>query len=253
MRQQFLFKSISINLSLKKNMVLFIASLSFLVTPAASGTFVKTYFLKKKMDIPVSKTIPVVIVERYFDVVGILSIISLFLVFRFIEILLVPTLIIDIFLILSLFVLRNEKLLNTMFNFVTRFKRFKKLSDFLITYRSSISSLLSKRTLLFVTPFSIICWLVDGITAYLCFLSFNQTIDLLQASLISLSSFVFGFATFVPGGLGVTEIGMTGLLVKQGVNISLASSMVLYIRICTIWFATFLGIIFTREALKPEN
>jgi uncharacterized protein (TIRG00374 family) len=94
---------------------------------------------------------------------------------------------------------------------------------------------------------------VDGITAYLCFLSFNQTIDLLQASLISLSSFVFGFATFVPGGLGVTEIGMTGLLVKQGVNISLASSMVLYIRICTIWFATFLGIIFTREALKPEN
>lgn len=252
-RQQFLLKSVSIKLSFKKNLILFIASLSFLMTPAASGTFVKTYFLKKKLGISISRTIPVVLIERYFDVVGIFSIISLFLIFRYMEILLVPTLTIDLFLIFTVIVLKNEKILDKMINFIRLLPRLNRLSDFLLTYRSSVSLLLSKRNLVLITPFSMLCWMMDGLTAYLCFLSFGQSLDVFQSSLISLSSLVFGFITLIPGGLGVTEISMAGLLVKQGINISLASSMVLFIRIWTIWFATFLGMVFARPALKSEN
>ena len=47
----------------------------------------------------------------------------------------------------------------------------------------------------------------------------------------------------LPGGLGSTEATIIGLLKIKGVEINLASSLTLIIRLMTLWFATLLGVL----------
>ena len=59
---------------------------------------------------------------------------------------------------------------------------------------------------------------------------------------------VVGTILFIPGGLGVLELGMTGLLLQSGVVISTASALVLFIRFMTTWSTVIAGIIALKLA-----
>ncbi len=54
-RQQLLFKTTGISIPLKKSILLFMSGLSMEVTPAGSGKLIKSYYLKKNMDIVFQK------------------------------------------------------------------------------------------------------------------------------------------------------------------------------------------------------
>ena len=71
-RYNLLLKKIDVFLPLKKSVVLFFAGLGFGITPGKFGEIIKSSFLKKQYGYPLSKTIPVVFVERYFDLIGII-------------------------------------------------------------------------------------------------------------------------------------------------------------------------------------
>ena len=51
----------------------------------------------------------------------------------------------------------------------------------------------------------------------------------------------------MPGGIGLTEVSLTGLLVKIScetpIQTSLAAAATIIIRLCTLWFAVVVGII----------
>ena len=59
--------------------------------------------------------------------------------------------------------------------------------------------------------------------------------------------------SFLPGGLGVTEAGMLALLgtLGTGTGSGVATAATFVTRVCTLWFAVFLGIValvlFTRR------
>ena len=48
----------------------------------------------------------------------------------------------------------------------------------------------------------------------------------------------------IPGGLVVTEGGIIGLLELFGVKLNQAATVTLVVRLCTLWFAVFLGAVF---------
>jgi len=56
----------------------------------------------------------------------------------------------------------------------------------------------------------------------------------------------------LPGGIGVTEEVFDYLLVNQGLDLSIASALVIFTRLTTLWSATIIGFIFTRYALKQK-
>ena len=252
-RQKFLLNIVSIKISLKDSFVIFFAGLSLLVTPGASGTFVKAYFLKQKLGANISKTIPVILIERYLDMIGILSILSLFSIFLYLKELVVPILIIDIFLVIVLFMFKSRKLPRVIVFFLKKLRRGDDFMENTTQFHESIVLLTSKKNMLVTIPFSMISWMVDVITFYLCFLSFGLSLNIIETALISLSSLAFGFITLIPGGLGVTEVSMITFLTRRGIDLSLASSLVLFTRMWTMWFVTFLGFITIRIALKKST
>jgi len=68
LRQLCFLKQIGIDIDFKRNILIYFTGLSMLVTPGSMGQVVKWHFLLKYYGEPVSKTLPVVTVERYHDV-----------------------------------------------------------------------------------------------------------------------------------------------------------------------------------------
>ena len=69
-----LLKSLGINMTIKQSLEIYFAGLAFGITPAKIGEVVKSYILKKNHSQPISKTAPIVFIERYYDLVGIILI-----------------------------------------------------------------------------------------------------------------------------------------------------------------------------------
>ena len=57
------------------------------------------------------------------------------------------------------------------------------------------------------------------------------------------SSLILGAASFIPGGIGVTEGSIAGLLTLNGVDISIAFVLGILIRIFTLWYGVLIGFI----------
>jgi len=249
-RQRFLLKAVSINISIKDSFIIFNAGQTLLITPGGVGSVIKSVIFKQKFGHSFSKTIPMILVERYFDMAGIISLISIFLVFRFSIEFIIPTIIVAIIMLIVIFTIRNKKLFLNMTKLFKKIKIINKYIDSAIESRNNLLVLTSKKNIAYALPFSILCWFVDAVAVYLCFLSFNLNFDIFSTSLISLTSLVLGTVSFLPGGLGITEISMMGFLVNHGTNISLATALVIYTRIMTIWFSTILGFLSAKFALK---
>ena len=74
LRWDIFLKTLDINISLKKSISLFFAGLGFGITPGKFGEVIKSHLLKKDYNQSYSKTAPIVLVERYYDLVGLLLI-----------------------------------------------------------------------------------------------------------------------------------------------------------------------------------
>ena len=65
LRQRLFLNSLGIKLQSKFNLLLYVAGLAMIVTPASSGTIIKSYILNKKFGYSYNKTLPVIITEKY--------------------------------------------------------------------------------------------------------------------------------------------------------------------------------------------
>ena len=249
-RQKILLKQINLDLTIKQSFIIFTGGLSLLFTPGASGMLIKSFFLKNKFNAPISKTVPIILMERYLDVVGIMSIISICWIFYPIESLKIPIMLLNLTLIFLLVLFRNQKLFSL---FMIIFNKILKNKTELINDTTHSIRNFSNYKLAYLTPLSIVCWIFDAVAFYFCFLSFDISFNILQTSIISFFSLVFGFITLIPGGIGVTEMSMLGLLINEGVEISLGSSMILFLRMTTIWFGVILGLITVKAAFTNKN
>jgi glycosyltransferase 2 family protein len=249
-RQHVMLKNLKVSLSLKNSILLYFAGSSMTLTPGGIGSVIKSYFLKKKYGINISDTFPLVFLERFHDLFAIACIITITLFFlpRF-EILFLICFVF-LFLIFGFIVIRSK----IFFLLIKKF--FAKLPKINLIFESIDESydgfnLLTKPGITIQSwILSIIAWIVDAIVIFLVFSSFNLNFDFILTTLITHSSFLLGNLSIIPAGLGITEITTTGFLIQEGIELSLATSIVVIIRLVTTWFATIIGLITTRFYLK---
>jgi uncharacterized protein (TIRG00374 family) len=99
---------------------------------------------------------------------------------------------------------------------------------------------------------SILGWGVDSLAVYVVFLALNIDLGYILTSQIYFTSLGYGVLSLLPGGIGINESIADFLLVRQGLDLSIASSLVILTRLSTVWFATIIGVMFTRVALKKS-
>lgn len=249
-RQYDFLNELNIKISIKQNFLIYLAGNSLVATPGGVGTFVKMYYLKQKFNTSNLKTFPIVFLERYHDLLAASTIIFITILISF-SWLSVTIVIISSFLLISVFFLIKN--LNVFSSIHRRISKIKVIGKILTMEDPKVISFdqLTKPTV-FVKgwSFSILGWSLDALAVYVGFLAFGIDLGFFVTTQIYFTSLGYGILSLLPGGIGITE-GMTGyLLIKHGLEISVASSLVIFTRLSTIWFVTVLGMIFTRNALR---
>jgi len=253
LRQMLFLRHLGIRIPHKQNMIIYLAGLSLLITPAGLGGVIKSHFLLKKYNQPVSKTIPLVFVERYHDALAILCIIIIFSIIAGITYLTIPIVIIGAFLFISLIAVRKRKIFPIFQKLIHKLRIFQTLENQSNEFNESLVSFTSRKILFSGWLVGMAGWSFDALGIFLCFQAFGLDFDFFTSAVLGLSSILFGALTFIPGGVGVTEVSFVELLSIYGIESSVSSALALFLRLLSIWFATCIGIVATKFALSKNK
>ena len=237
-----LLKNLKYSLPHKENFPIFLSGFALSVTPGKVGELLKSQLLKEKFDLPIKISAPVILIERFYNAIGII-IISIFgiLVFDFSGIIILIT---TCLIILIFFILRSERLFHIFIQKISKISFLSKFSNSFMNSYDVIKESTRPKIFIISSILSAIYWIFESIAVYFILKSFG--IDLLSIFDVIptyATSIILGVASFIPAGLGVSESTLIGLLSLQGLTISTAVSLTIFIRLLTLWYSVFIGFI----------
>ena len=107
--QKYLLKKLGIDISTKSSFMIFLAGYSMIMTPGGIGLIIKSYLIEKKYGHKISKSIPLVFAERFYDVLAVQEIILTTIFSFFLEISIILSIICISGLSLTIFLIKNKK------------------------------------------------------------------------------------------------------------------------------------------------
>lgn len=249
-RQFFLLRQIQITIPFKQNIILYFSGLSMLVTPGGIGGLIKSHFLNSGYNEPISKTAPIIIIERYHDALALFSIITIFSIISSITILTIPIFVVGIFLLTCMLIVKNKKLLELFQEKLSRIKFLNIIERRTEAFNTTLFSLSTNKNILFPWLISLTAISFEAVGIFLCFKAFNLHFDFILATIFGFASVLFGSMSLLPGGVGLTEFSFVNLLLSRGIDFSVATALVLFYRLTSIWYVTCIGIIATKFVSK---
>ena len=237
-----LLKNLKYSLPHKENFPIFLSGFALSVAPGKVAELLKSQLQKENFDLPIKISAPVILIERFYNAIGII-IISIFgiLVFDFSGIIILIT---TCLLILIFFILRSERLFHIFIQKISKISFLSKFSNSFMNSYDVIKESTRPKIFIISSILSAIYWIFESIAVYFILKSFG--IDLLSIFDVIptyATSIILGVASFIPAGLGVSESTLIGLLSLQGLTISTAVSLTIFIRLLTLWYSVFIGFI----------
>lgn len=249
----FFLKNVDVHLPLKENLFVFFSGLSMIITPAKAGEIWKGWLIKDINGESLSKTIPVVIVDRVTDVIGLilLSLLGILYYKSGVSVLLILVILFAAFIV----AIKSEKISGRLISIMEG--RAGKYSGDIKDMHQTFQKSMNWKYLFGMSVLSVAAWFLECLAIFLVIYGFGQSLSLV------LSTFVFSFASLagavslIPGGLGVAEATLSGLLVFFGLSSSIAVGAALIMRFGTLWYGAILGflvyLIFNKRIMKPKS
>ena len=209
-----------------RSIAIFVAGLSGTITPAKLGEVLKCALLKRSFGVPVRRSVPIVLAERVTDASGVvvLAVAAGAGANRW------PLLVLALAGVAAIVLVVRSPLL----------ERFSRLGEAPETARA----LLETRLLLGMTALSAVSWFFECLAAYVCVRGLRLDLSLVDTVVVFSLGSLAGALSFLPGGLGVAEGSMTGLIQVLGdVPKAAAVAATVLIRLATLWFAVALGLV----------
>ena len=223
--------------------LLFTSGMVMAVTPGKVGEVLKSGLLKRLNGTPISRSAPIVLAERLTDGLAMLLLMSSGLALypparpAFVVLVLLS--------VAALAVLQNRRLAAAIIGWMERKPRLSRFARPVHAFYESSAELVSGRLLVVSTLLSLVSWAGECVAMYFVLRGLGvepSWLLLLQASFIFAASTLFGLVSFLPGGLGASEVSSTALLVTLvGLPKGPASAATIIIRFCTLWFGVLLG------------
>ncbi len=250
LRQKFVLNKSGLKISVKDSFLVYVAGLSMVITPLGSGQLIKSYYMKKKFGYQLSKTFPLLIIERFCDLLVSSIFVVVSLLFYFSESALIVSII--SFIILGVFIctIKNKKIFNFWKNKLQKISFLSQLFEQIDDVNSNIKNLLKFRIIITSIIITSVALSLESLAVYFAFSAFNIELSFLETVQIFYTSIIGGMLSFIPGGVGLTEAGFIGLAMQRNITADIATSLILFIRITTIWFSTIIGFIFSILILK---
>jgi glycosyltransferase 2 family protein len=246
-RQFLILRYIDINLSFRDNLVLYVAGLSMSITPLSLGQSIKSHYLLKNQRQPISKTLPIVLVERYYDVLALFSFTALFVALNNVTILRAPVISIGVLLAIVAAAVSSPKILATLVRLASRTRLIRKFEKDFASSAVTLSILFSRDAMCTLWLLSIVGWFFEAVGIFLCFQSLGVNfLSFGLSTVFGFSATIFGALSFIPGGIGITEISFVKILSYYGLGVSTATAVILLVRLSSLWYSTVIGFIATR-------
>jgi glycosyltransferase 2 family protein len=244
-------KILNIKISLGKSILIYLTGLSLTVTPGNSGQIIKSQIMKREFGHAISKTSPIILIEKWNELCASLLIL---IILALINSILESILIIIIGIIIAAFLLgmmRYHILFNSLKKIILRFPRLKTLEESIENSQDALLLLSSKKNIMQGIIMTMPAMLFQAISVYFAFHALGISIGFVLSTQIFYVAVISGILSFLPGGLGITEGSMAALLVKYyDHNLALLAGAVIFVRLITLWYPTFLGVILGQFILK---
>ncbi len=238
--------------------LLFTSGMVMAITPGKVGEVFKSYLLRRINGTPVTVSAPIVLVERLTDGFGMLLLMALGLTLYpparpgFVALIVLS--------IVSIVILHHRPLFERLLHWMEGLPLGATLAPKIKDIYTTIQQLLGWRILLISTALSFISWGFECIAFYYILTALHipsTLLLLLQATFIFAASTLFGLVSFLPGGLGTSEVTSVSLLIALvGTSASVATASTIIIRFCTLWFGVSLGAIalaWFSQRYRPED
>ena len=237
-----LLKNCEIHVPLKKNILVFLSGAAFEITPGQIGVLIKSQILKTSFNIPRTRTVPVIFIEKMYDLVGAILASIIGIIILGIE----PYLIIVAILVLAIifFFMYYRPAAELFFKRLIKTKFFSKYVENLSEFYEIIQKSTNVKVATICILLAVTYWFIVSAAGYYVLIGFDINIlDYLKVLAIYATSTLLGAISFVPGGIGITEGTLTGLLTLEGIGVSVALILSVMIRIFTLWYSAFIGFI----------
>lgn len=249
-------KLLDVKLKTGTSFLIYLAGLSLTVTPGKMGEVFKSWMIREVDGSPVTRTAPIVIAERFTDLLAFLVLVG------FSGIATQPDYawIFWVTLVLCAFLLvlfGSERAAHAVCGILARVPVVGRFAPKLVAAFDSTRILTSPRELVLPTFVATIGW---GLECLGFWLIANSLLDggdgggvpfLFATYSFALAAVAGAVVILFPGGLGITEGTMSGLLQSRYSALGVATeaarakavSATLLIRLCTLWFAVAVGLI----------
>lgn len=238
-------KMLDIRLSTKISFLIFMSTFVMSVTPGKMGELLKSYLVREENGTPVSRSAPIIVAERLTDFISIVLLcLAGAFVFNYGKELVIG---VGVFFLAGVALISSRTISLKIIDVLEKVKVFHKIGEKIRVAYDSIYTLVKFKPLVIAVVISGLAWFLECLGLYVV-LRVYATFTHIEVSLFS-AVFIYGFSTIVgsiamlPGGLGVTEAFLTGLLVLLNIpkDVSVASTFI--IRVATLWFAVLIGVI----------
>jgi uncharacterized protein (TIRG00374 family) len=237
---------------------MFLAGFVMAVTPGKFGEVLKSLLLKERLGTPIARSAPIVLAERLTDLIAILILcVAGAVTFRHGWIFMSVVSALTLLVILSVTV---RPVGEALLSLVARLPFIHRWDSKLREAYESTALMARWDRLLGPVAVSIAAWFCECVAFWLIVRGFSvRGLDLYAATFIYSFSTAAGALAMMPGGLGVTEGGLWGLLLEMGPAMSkgVAVAATMLTRLATLWFAVAVGILalslYTRLFLAPTS
>ncbi len=243
------------NLRWLDSLLIFLAGFSMTLTPGKAGEFLKAFLVKQRADAPVATTSPIILAERLTDGLALLILASFgLLIFDSPQVRLVLIgVVLGAALIVAL--VQRRGLGERVMTGLERAPLLAARMHHIRAFYASAYQLLQFKALALAIGLGIVSWAGECFALALIVVGLGIPFSW---TLVALSAFAMGFATLagslllVPGGLGVAEASIDGLLLAFGrapwlpegtITQPMAAAATLMIRFATLWFGWLLGLV----------
>jgi uncharacterized protein (TIRG00374 family) len=253
LRWQIYLNALGISLKVRRSFLIFMAGLTMTVTPGKAGEALKAYYLNKEENGLWTKGLSIVFAERLTDLLGVVILVGLGLTIFPHGI---PSVLLGsgVSFLLLLWFLRPGLFQRLVYH-LRKVPAMKMPSESLLEIHANIRRLVFPSRLLLTLLISCGAWFSECLVLHVALLVNRTQFSLFQSTFVYALSTLAGALSLLPGGLVATEGSMTGLLLLSGLKRIQAVSLTFVVRLCTLWFAVFLGMIafFVLQRTRPEK
>jgi len=243
-RWQYYLHRCNVAIEARRSAAIFFSGLAMSVTPGRFGELFKCAMLREERALRLSVSIPLVLTERVTDLAAICLLVGIG-VLRYpvgrTAFLVVAALVLAVVLALSIsptFAAKVARLLDRVA--LRKGLAATATADEVATV---FATLLRGRALVIGVALGAVAWFAECLALLVVVEGLGFTnLAVSAATFVYALSTLGGAVSLLPGGLGVTEVSMAALLSVFALPGQLAIAGVVIVRLCTLWFATVLGL-----------